>query len=154
MRKGKTMKKKEKIYLAGAFFNNEERATISFLADKLRKQGHDVYVPMEHKVPNEWDIPNDVWGNAVFNDDVAAIKKCTCLVVVYTGMVADAGTVWEIGFAYGIKKRIYVIHNYDMTKDVASLMVWNGCTVNIDMKTLDDPKWTKLKKDTIKIEQK
>lgn len=142
-----------KIYLAGAFFNIEERTTISFLADKLRKQGHDVYVPMEHAIPNAWDLTNQAWGKAVFEEDVVAIKACDIMLAVYNGMNSDTGTVWEIGFAYGIEKPVITVHKYD-TRTVASIMVWNGCTLNIDMATLDNPNWPYMVNDTVAIEQK
>jgi len=144
-----------KIYLAGAFFNTKDRATISFLADKLRKQGHEVYVPMEHDIPNAWDLTNKEWGKNVFLEDITAIQNCNAVVAVVTdGMNDDSGTIWEIGFAYGIFKHIYVIHNYDKTKNIASLMVWNAATLNFTMDTLNNPDWYMLNKDTIDIEQK
>lgn len=144
-----------KIYLAGAFFNSKDRGTISFLADALRKQGHKVYVPMEHPIKNAWDLSNEEWGKSVFLDDVKAIVESDCMVAVITnGMNDDSGTIWEIGYACG-RLDVYTIHNYDFKKGVASLMVWNGSTRNFSMDTvINNPNWPELDKDTVSIEQK
>lgn len=149
------MTKPLNIYLAGAFFNIVDRGTISQLANTLRKQGHVVYVPMEHPIENAWDISNKEWGKRVFIEDVDAIRKCDAVVAVVThGMNDDTGTIWEIGFAYGINKPIYVIHNYQIKEGIASLMVWNSATRNFKLETMNDNKWFLLDKDTVEIEQK
>jgi nucleoside deoxyribosyltransferase len=146
----------KKIYLAGAFFNQKDRETISFLADRLRKQGHTVYVPMEHTVENAWDLTNKEWGKQVFIDDTYAILNSDCMVAVITnGMNDDTGTTWEIGYASGLRIPVYVIHNYDTVKGITSLMVWNSAERNFNMDTIiNNPKWNELTEDTIETEQK
>lgn len=50
------------VYLASPFFNKKERSAVTLIADFLRNKGIDVYVPMEHEVPNAWDLSNEVWA--------------------------------------------------------------------------------------------
>lgn len=148
------MTKPEKIYLAGAFFNDVERKTIEDIACKLRKQGYIVYVPMENVVPNAWEMSNQDWASCVFDDDIIAINSSDCVVAVITnGMNDDTGTIFEIGYAYGKDMNVYVIHNYDYTKNITSLMVWNSAYRNFNIETLDSPDWYKSE-NTINIEQK
>ena len=80
-----------KIYLAGAFFVPEDRLTIMEIARRLRLEGNEVYVPMEHQIEGAWTLSNYEWSKEVFKADVAAIKDCDCVYAVVIGMTADAG---------------------------------------------------------------
>lgn len=80
-----------KIYLAGPFFNEEERKLIEDLAIVLRKQGHEVFVPMEHFIENGEFLPNHVWAQKVFFKDVSAISTCDIVLAVYHGHYSDTG---------------------------------------------------------------
>lgn len=51
-----------KIYLASPLFTEFERNNVSALAYHLRKDGYEVYVPMEHTIENAWDLENHVWA--------------------------------------------------------------------------------------------
>jgi nucleoside 2-deoxyribosyltransferase len=117
----------KKIYLASPFFNQEERQNVQKVAKLLRDRGFDVYVPMEHEIKNGLELPNNTWANQVFIDDVTAIRNCDYVVAITYGMKDDAGTAWEIGFAYGIKKPVFTI---PVNKTTYSLMVYQsivGC---------------------------
>ena len=130
----------KKIYLASPFFNEEEKKNVKILATRLRNLGYDVYVPMEHTIENGWSLPNFIWGEKVYNEDVEAIKDCDEVYAIIYGMTDDAGTSWEIGFAYGIGKPITVI---PINETVYSLMVMNSCKeVRIlnDLETLSSKK--------------
>ena len=97
------------------------------ILDKMRKEGHEVYAPIEHEVPNAWEISNTEWGRAVFNADVEAIRNCDEVWVLSFGMYSDSGTAWECGFAYGIGKTVRQLV-YGMGEDKTySLMMINGC---------------------------
>lgn len=128
-----------KIYLAGPFFHPEERANIEKARDILRKRGFDLFVPMEHKIPDGENMPNNVWGRKVFEMDKEAIFKCDIVVALYYGLYSDSGTAWEIGFANCLSKKIVIVH-CDRTQE-SSLMVVNGSTMNVgdisDLETLD-----------------
>lgn len=116
-----------KIYLASPFFNQVERENVVALATYLRNQGHEVYVPMEHEVENAWNLPNAIWAQKVFLEDMKAIKNCDEVYAISNyGMSDDAGTCWEIGFAFGINKRVNLVAG--SFSKVKSLMILNGCT--------------------------
>lgn len=124
-----------KLYLASPFFNEIQRENVKTMAAKLRDLGFDVYVPMEHDVEDAWEKPNHIWAKEVFEADVAAIQAANIVVALIYGMTDDAGTAWEIGYAYGIGKSVYPIPFGCAHDGCYSLMVFNGCT-NILSKTL------------------
>jgi len=134
-----------KIYLAGPFFNEEERKNIEEARDILRARGFDVFVPMEHKVENGENMPNEQWGKAVFELDKKAIYQTDVVVAIYYGLYSDSGTAWEIGFTNCLGKKIVIVH-ID-TNQESSLMIVNGCDVNLkqisDLKEYDFEKLEK-----------
>lgn len=122
-----------KVYLASPFFNAEERQRVKKVAEYYRNLGWEVYVPMEHEVENAWDLPNHVWGNRVFSADVKAIRECDLVVAILNyGMRDDAGTCWEIGFAYGIKKPVELI----VDNTLQSIMLMNSTFNTLDIETM------------------
>ncbi len=119
-----------KIYLASPFFNAIERQNVETIATTLRRQGMEVYVPMEHDIPNGWDLPNHEWAEKVFQDDINAIQNSDKVVAIIYGMTDDAGTSWECGYAYGIGKPVELIKMGSEQK--ASLMVYGGSVTRPD----------------------
>lgn len=118
-----------KIYLAGPFFNPEERQNVEKARDVLRNRGFEVFVPMEHKLEDDDKMPNDEWGRRVFEMDRDAIWDCEIMVVMYYGLYSDSGTAWEVGYANCLNKKIVVVH-LDKVQE-SSLMVVNGSSANI-----------------------
>lgn len=115
-----------KIYLASPLFTEYERKQVRQVANALRADNNEVYVPMEHTVKNAWSMSNADWGKAVFEEDVKAIRECDQVVCIYYGLYSDSGTAWECGFAYGIGKPVIL---YDAAEDEVSLMVVNGAAI-------------------------
>ena len=118
-----------KIYLAGPFFTEFQRAAVKKYAQVLRDSGNEVYVPMEHFIENGEEMLNSDWARKVFEEDVKAINHCDKVVALYEGLTSDTGTAWEIGYAYGIKKPVVLLDNADFPLVPFSLMVVNS-TVN------------------------
>lgn len=56
---------KHKIYLASSFSPDKRNHMLSAL-EILREAGMEVYAPVEHKIVNDWDYPNNEWGLMVF----------------------------------------------------------------------------------------
>ena len=116
-----------KIYLASPWFKNNERVMYSQILNKMREQGHDVYAPIEHEIPNAWDLSNAEWGRQVFFADIQAIQECDEVWVLNFGMYSDSGTAWECGYAYGIGKTVrQLVYGFGEDKTY-SLMMINGC---------------------------
>ncbi len=117
------------IYIASPFFKQENRENAIKVAEILRKKGHAVYLPLEHKIPNAWDYPNYEWGEEVFKSDVSAINDSDVVIVLSYGRESTAGTNWEAGYAYGIGKPVIVVEMPGVT--LMSLMLANGRTATL-----------------------
>ena len=119
-----------KIYLAGPC-DSENRSLMVTAAKILRKYGLEVYCPFELKIENAWDYPQEEWAQKVFEKDVEAINKCDCMLYISRGRMSSAGSNWEQGYAYALKKRIVVLQIEDVP---TSLMTFCGCDLffNID----------------------
>lgn len=111
-----------KIYLASTL-DIDKRNTMYEALSILRNKGFDVYAPVELKINNAWDYPNNEWGLMVFQSDILAINNCDILVLLSYGRNSSAGANWEAGYAYGIGKKIILV---EMTDNIMSLMVANG----------------------------
>lgn len=112
-----------KIYLASSL-SNENRPDMYRALEALRSMGHEVYAPVEHFIEDAWSYPNREWGNLVFKNDVSAIRESDIVVAVSYGRTkTTAGSSWEIGYAYGIGKKVVVV---EMDEGPQSLMVSNG----------------------------
>lgn len=118
-----------RAYVASPFFEDAHRAAAVKAAEILRSRGIDTYLPLEHKVPNAWDLPNHEWGAAVYRADVKAIRNSDTVVVLSYGRLGSAGTAWEAGYAFGIGKRVIVVEMPGTT--LMSLMVANGRTATL-----------------------
>ena len=125
-----------KVYLASPFFNDEENRYYEEMIKILRNEGHKVFVPKEHEIPNAWDLPNAVWGESVFAVDILGIQKCDVVVVLNHGMYSDSGTAWECGYAYALGKDVV---NVLCGEGNYSLMMLNGC--NTYVKFDDFSRW-------------
>ena len=112
-----------KIYLASPLFTEYEKEKVAAVAEWLRSNGHDVYVPMEHSIENAWDYSNFDWARMVFEEDVKAIRACDEVWCIYYGLYSDSGTAWECGFAYALGKRVHLV---DQSNNEVSLMMING----------------------------
>ncbi len=117
-----------KIYLAGPI--KKHRKTVEEMAKIMRESNHEVYLPSEHKIDNAWDLANDIWGKKVFDNDIEAINNCDMVVVAsYDNSEHHGGTRWESGYAYGIGKKVVVVH---FEKEEVSVMIANGCFSNLN----------------------
>ena len=103
------------IYIAGTFSSSEDRKSLTELINLVRHKypEADVFVPMEHKVEGDyqlpdgsWFLPNEVWAHHVFTMDLDAINKADIVFAMYTGHKSTTGTSWEMGYAYAAGKPI------------------------------------------------
>lgn len=113
-----------KIYLASPFFDEVERANVIEATKILRDKGLEVYLPLEHKIENAWDYPNHEWGLLVFEADKKAVNECDVLVCLSYGRFSSAGTNFEIGYAYGLGKKVIIVEMPKVT--LMSLMTMNS----------------------------
>lgn len=126
-----------RIYIAAPFHQEHHRANAIKVAEILRKRGHCVYLPLEHKIQDAWTYPNYIWGKMVFNNDIDAIDESDCVIVLSYGRESTAGTNWEAGYAYGKRKHVVVIEMPEVK--LMSLMVANGRTATL--KSIEELKY-------------
>ena len=99
----------KKFYLASPFFTERQRDTVCKVANILRAAGHEVFVPMEHKIEDAWSYSPKEWAEKVFSMDVDAIRACDEMIALYYGLYSDTGTAFEIGYAYAAQMPVHVI---------------------------------------------
>lgn len=99
----------KKIYLASPFFTERQRDTVCKVANILRAAGHEVFVPMEHKIEDAWSYSPKEWAEKVFAMDLEAIRSCDEMIALYYGLYSDTGTAFEIGYAYAARMPVHVI---------------------------------------------
>lgn len=124
-----------KIYLAGPFFNDNERELIEKVSKTLRNRGYNVIVPMEHFIEDGEKMTNEEWARNVFEYDVSQIMDSSCVLAIYHGHYSDSGTAWELGFAFARGIPCIVVH-VD-SSNIASIMPVNGCYYNIAYSDID-----------------
>lgn len=105
----------KKIYLASPFFDAEEITKMEIVRDILRSKGLDVFVPNEHQ-HKDLEFGSMEWRKATFKSDVDAIDNADIVVAVNCkGNYDDAGTMWEIGYAYATNKPVVLFNNTSKT---------------------------------------
>lgn len=112
----------EKIYLAGSC-GSDDRTFMKRIGRFLRGRGFEVYCPFELQIPNAWDMPQEDWALHVFEADIKEIKNCDFMVSISTGRESTAGTNWEQGYAFALKKPVFV---FQVTDKPTSLMTFWG----------------------------
>lgn len=81
-----------RVYLAGPIFSFAEREWLDRLADRLRAEGFDCFVPHEHL-----DEIADPTPEAIYALDAGALRGCDALLAWLDGPMVDDGTAAEIG---------------------------------------------------------
>ena len=113
-----------KIYLAGPC-DTENRTIMVEAAKYIRTVWkEEVYCPWELKIEDAWNYSQEDWAQMVFDKDVEAINNCDTFIMISVGRKSTAGTNWEQGYAYALKKPIYVIQ---ITEEPTSLMTFCAC---------------------------
>ncbi len=99
-----------RIYFAAPMFCKAELDFNAHVADILRKNGHEVFLPQESTGPKD--------TKALFDGDIAAIDSSDVLLLVMDGRVPDEGATFELGYAYakgktcvGLKTDVRVSEN-------------------------------------------
>lgn len=113
-----------KIYLASPLFDEIQKDKIKRVVKRLRREGHVVYSPMEHQIPDAWELENYVWSKKVFDEDLRALNEADVVYALYYGMDSDSGTAWEIGYAYAMEKQVNIFVSDE--ENLQSLMIING----------------------------
>lgn len=83
-----------KIYLGGPMFDEADILYNLALAEKLRKNGHEVYCPNENMTINEKSRPG-ITPEQIYQADIEEMISCN---VFLCRISDDAGVMWEAGY--------------------------------------------------------
>ncbi len=117
-----------RLYFAGPLFSAAERDWNEELAAALRNGGHEVFLPQDNETGMD--------AARIFGTDVGGIDWADAVVAIMDGPDPDAGTAWEVGYAYG-KKPIVLIRT-DIRTEAGSSgpyspMLTEAATIRLDL---------------------
>ena len=112
------------IYIAGPFFTDKERTFLKIVIESVKEifPNEELFIPMEHFIPNGENLSNNEWAEAVFKMDVEALNRCNRVIAAYSGLYSDTGTAWEIGYAYAKGIPVNLIIPPEVFKEKMSIM--------------------------------
>lgn len=90
-----------KIYMAGPLFSTAECSFNETLANFLRAEGHEVFLPQDQE--QRVDRPD-----LIFKSDVKGIDWAELVLANLDGSDPDSGTCWELGYGYATSKWLIV----------------------------------------------
>lgn len=90
-----------KLYLASPLFTTPERTWNAEVTSALRAAGHEVFLAQEKEPGKD--------GPGIFATDVGGIDWAQVVVAMMDGPDPDAGTAWEVGYAFGRRKPIVLV---------------------------------------------
>jgi len=123
-----------KIYLAGPLFTTAERDFNLGLAQRLRRAGHEVFLPQENEQRSKT-------ATEIFAEDVAGIDGAEVVVANMDGPDPDSGTCWECGYAF--RKKPVIVFRTDFRagdepgKAPYNLMLTESATRRLDLALAD-----------------
>jgi len=119
------------IYLAGPFFSISERWLINELRNILINFGNNVFSPFHDVgIIDTGDIYNQ--ATIIAAKDIDGLSKCDTVLAVITGL--DAGTLFEIGYAKSLNKKIVILAQ-NVNENDLTMLVGTGCEITNDFST-------------------
>jgi nucleoside 2-deoxyribosyltransferase/predicted secreted protein len=98
---------KYKVYLAAPLFSDAERAYNTQIADLLRKNFFEVYLPQD--TGDDSGTRKTEEHERLFALNKKALEEADIIVAVIDGADADSGTAWEMGYAVAKGKRVIAL---------------------------------------------
>jgi nucleoside 2-deoxyribosyltransferase len=117
-----------KLYFAGPLFTSPEREWNAEITAALRAAGHEIFLPQEQE-PGK-DSPG------VFATDVGGIDWADGLLAIMDGPDPDAGTAWEVGYAFRKKPIVLVRTDFRTMTGYAggyNAMLTQAATIRLDL---------------------
>jgi len=96
-----------RVYLAAPLFSESERAYNLSVAGQLRNKFFEVYLPQESG--DDSSARNQEEQRRIFSVNLKALENADKLVAIIDGADADAGTAWEMGYAFAHGKQIIAL---------------------------------------------
>lgn len=136
-------------YIASSWFNDEQTAHMNNGVAAIKANAtvdfDNSYLPLSHQYKNLDTMKNPElisdteWQLATFNGDVQGINNTDLVIALYDPKQenSDPGVLWEVGYAYGIRKPVILVLPDD-NETPLNLMPAIGATAIIHMKDLKD----------------
>jgi nucleoside 2-deoxyribosyltransferase len=138
------------IYIAAPLFNDSEKKRNIEIQDILKTLGYETFLPQVDG-GIAFDILKKDEGiskvrKQVFENDVAAIKRCDIIFCILDGRVPDEGLCIELGIAYALGKRCigYKTDQRSLDKYGDNLII-EGCLEKILYSEGDIKEYLKMK---------
>jgi nucleoside 2-deoxyribosyltransferase/predicted secreted protein len=96
-----------RIYLAAPLFSEAERTYNALLADMLRKNLFEVYLPQD--AGDDYGMRKNEEQEKLFSANKKALEEADIIVAIIDGADADSGTAWEMGYASARGKRVVAL---------------------------------------------
>jgi|SRR5208337_3378704 len=96
-----------RVYLAAPLFSDAERSYNLQVADLLRKNLFEVYLPQE--TGDDCNTRKKEEQGRLFSANKNALEDADIVVAVIDGADADSGTAWEMGYAFAQGKRVIAL---------------------------------------------
>ncbi|MBD3344120.1 MAG: hypothetical protein GF401_03555 [Chitinivibrionales bacterium] len=112
-------------YIAGPLYNEGDRWVNELLDSKAQNVGFTTYSP--HRDLGIMSSVDD--GPLLFKGDLDHLNRADVIIANLNGVTVDAGTSWEIGYAYARNKHIIGVHTDErvhVRHSVVNLMVLNS----------------------------
>jgi nucleoside 2-deoxyribosyltransferase len=99
----------KKIYLAGPdVFEKDSIKIGKKYVELCKKYGFEGLYPLDNVI--DFDQPKQKIAQDIFSANKKLIEKCDIVIAnlnSFRGKESDSGTVWECGYAFGLKKEVY-----------------------------------------------
>ena len=134
-------------YIASSWFNPEQTAHMNAGVAAIKANPtvdmENSYLPLSHQYKNldtmehPERLSDSEWQMATFNGDVQGINNTDLVIAMYDPQLknSDPGVLWEVGYAYGIRKPVILVLPDDNETPV-NLMPAIGVTAVIKMADL------------------
>lgn len=103
----------KKIYVAGpGVFRKDAVDFLDCQRKLIGKSGHIALIPLDKSI--DFSQSKEVIRAEIFKKNVEHIQNCDVVIADLNNFrhnEQDAGTIWEIGMAYGLGKEIYIFSN-------------------------------------------
>ena len=117
-------KNKGQVYLAGPFFTLSQKLFVSECRNLLRAMSVEVFSPY-HDV-------GEGKAEDVAPKDIEHLKDCNCVFAILDGL--DSGTLFEVGYAVSIGKKV-VAYVENETEGSLKMLAGTGCDIEKDFTT-------------------
>lgn len=117
------LRKPKLIYLAAPFFNISERWLVNEVRHILTTMGNKVFSPLH-------DVGLLNTASEIAHQDLSGLKKANVVFAILNRL--DAGTLFEIGYAKAIRKKV-IVFSEDVPANDLTMIAGSDCYVTSDL---------------------